>query len=686
MSNNVYTTIENDIAWITFDKQKSSVNSLDRATLDQFSQCLDQATNDKNVKGIVIQSAKEAGFIAGADITQFTALKSEAEALELVKQAQDIFNKLEAITLPTVALINGHCLGGGYELVLACDYRIALDDRKTRIGLPEVKLGIQPGWGGTVRLPRLVGAIQAMSIILPGKAVSASAAKKTGMVDEAVRTPHLLRQAGIDYVTKKPKKHQPSLLARLSNAKFVRPLLAKKFTSSVAKKVKREHYPAPFAVIDNWAKYGVANLGEALQAEAESISKLFLHDTGRNLVRVFFLQEQLKSLAKQTQFKAKHVHVIGAGTMGGDIAAWCAFRGLTVSLQDQTPEQIAPAIKRAYQLFDKRLRRPHLVTAAMDRLRPDVEGYGVKHADVVIEAIFEDLEVKQKLFKEIEPQLKPDAILASNTSSLPIEEIGSVLKNPSRLVGIHFFNPVAMMMLVEVVRGKNSDQAEIDKALAFVGQIGKLPLPVGSQPGFLINRILMAYLLEAVQLHEEGVTPAVIDKAAVNFGMPMGPVELVDTVGLDVAVYVGDILTQHYGGEVPGRMRELVNQGHLGRKTKRGFYTYRDNKPVKVSLYQQGEAPQDLTDRLILRMVNEAVACLREGVVKEKDLLDAGMIFATGFAPFRGGVMQYVESEGYEKLYQKLQQLEKEHGERFKADKGWEKLIQSHKKEEAASA
>jgi 3-hydroxyacyl-CoA dehydrogenase/enoyl-CoA hydratase/3-hydroxybutyryl-CoA epimerase len=670
-----YEVDDQNIFWLSIDRKGRKVNSLGFETVQEFVEIIDVIKANKKLKGVVIKSGKDKGFIAGADITEFTQLKDQKEAEALIGGTQKALLKLEKLKIPSVVLIDGFALGGGFEFALACTYRIALDSPEVKIGLPEVKLGIHPGWGGSVRLPKLIGAIPAMKLILTGKLLDARKSKKLGMVDDVVRTKALMHTAAVHFITKKPKPHKAGMLAQLSNATFIRPLLASKFRSATAAKVKQEHYPAPFAVIDYWQQYGVTH--KAYKAEVKSIGKLFLHPTSRNLVRVFFLQEQMKALAKGVDFNPKHVHVIGAGTMGGDIAAWCALRGFTVTLQDREPEFIAPAIKRATKLFKRKTSHKRDAVAAMDRLIPDVKGDGVAKADVVIEAIFEDLKVKTELYKSIEPKLKEGALLATNTSSLKLEDLSKALKNPERLVGVHFFNPVAMMMLVEVVRSKKSAAAEVEKALAFVSKISKLPLPVASSPAFLINRILMPYMREAFVLLDEGVAAASIDAAAVDFGMPLGPLELADVVGLDVCLSVSKVLSEAFDSPIPESMQKFVKDGNLGKKTGTGVYTYREGKPVKVALYQQGEPPKDLTDRLILSMVNEAIACLDEKVIEDKDLLDAGMIFGTGWAPFRGGPINYVKEEGAEKVHKRLEKLQKAHGDRFAPNKGWKELLKN---------
>jgi 3-hydroxyacyl-CoA dehydrogenase/enoyl-CoA hydratase/3-hydroxybutyryl-CoA epimerase len=667
-------TDSQNILWVTVDRANASANSLSREVFDELDRIIDEVRRNKPV-GVVILSGKKKGFIAGADISQFTHLKTKGEAFDLIRQAQLVLDKLEALPMPTVAMIKGFCLGGGLELALACRYRVAAETSDTKIGLPEVKLGIHPGWGGTVRLPNLIGPVEAMKMILPGSAYDAKKCAKLGIVDVAVPERMLMRAAK-EMVLRQPAPRKPGFINTLLNLSFIRPLLGKLFYKNLTdKKVNKKQYPAPFAVVRNWIQDGAA--GDAMVNEAHSIAELMISDTARNLVRIFFLQERMKGIAKQASFKSKHVHVIGAGIMGGDIAAWCALQGLHVTLQDQSPEKIAPAIKRANQLFQAKLRNPRLVQAAMDRLQPDQAGDGVAHADVIIEAVFENLAVKQAIFKLIEAKAKPSAILATNTSSIPLEKIATALTNPARLVGIHFFNPVDKMPLVEVVYGEQTTDEMVYQAAAFVGQIGRSPLPVASSPGFLVNRVLMPYLMEAMTLFEEGVSPAVIDRAAIDFGMPMGPIALADKVGLDICLSVAENLSQYVGGKVPDRLRDMVKEGKLGVKSGRGFYEYRNGKPTKTSKVDAASIPSDISDRMILRMLNEAVACLSEKVVTDADLLDAGMIFGTGFAPFLGGPMQYARSRGIKTVVARLDQFAKQYGDRFKPHSGW-KDISTH--------
>ena len=665
---------DDEIAWLTLDKADSAVNILSVGVIAEFDACLVKLESTPP-RGLVIQSAKKSGFIAGADIKGFTTMQSRHEAAEFMRGCHTVFDRLEAFSFPTVALINGFCLGGGLELALACRYRIADEDVKTKLGLPEVRLGIHPGFGGTVRATKLLGAPAAMDLMLSGRVISARAAKRIGLVDFAVPTRQLVRSARMT-VMKPPPGYTPKWWLQMTNRAPVRSVLAAYLRRTVSKRASQKHYPAPFALIDLWEKYA-GNEKLMYAEEANSVADLVVGDTAQNLIRVFFLQEQMKSLGKASDFKAQCVHVVGAGVMGGDIAAWCALQGLQVTLQDQSAERLAPAMKRAHTLFRKKLKLPRLVQAAMERLMPDVEGVGVRRADVIIEAIFENTEAKQALFKNIEAQMKDGALMATNTSSIPLQEIGSVLEQPQRLVGLHFFNPVAKMQLVEIVASEITSDEIKRAAAAFARQINRLPLPVTSTPGFLVNRILMPYLLEAVVLVGEGVRPELVDKVAVDFGMPMGPIELADTVGLDICLSVADILARDMNVTVPEQLRHMVESGDLGRKSGQGFYEYKKGKPVKSKLDKSVFSStnlDELTNRMIMRLLNETVACLREEVVADADLLDAGIIFGTGFAPFRGGPLHYVNETGISAVRETLQNFETSQGERYKPDQAWQTL------------
>ena len=663
-------TVDDDhIAWLALDRSDSATNTLSEAVLDELDRRLTEA-EQLGPTGLVIHSDKPSGFIAGADVTEFTALTDERTAFNKVKRGQALMDRIEALAFPSVAMIHGFALGGGLELALACRYRVAREDPGTRLGLPEVRLGIHPGFGGTVRLPRLVGAASAMDLMLRGATVSARAAARIGLVDHAQPERHLAKAAR-HLVRTDPGRHRPSQLKRLPGRWPIRPLLGSYLKSVTEDRVRLDHYPAPFALIDLWADHG-GRPRQQMEAEAHSIAHLITGDTAQNLIRAFLLQERLKGLGRAAEAGIERVHVVGAGVMGGDIAAWCALNGLTVSLQDQSAERIAPAVKRAQGLFRTKLKDRRRVTAAMDRFMPDPKGDGAARADLVIEAIFEDGDAKRSLFAELEPRLRPDALLATNTSSIPLEELAAGLARPERLVGLHFFNPVAKMQLVEVVTGQHTAAETRDRAAAFTRAIDRLPITVTSSPGFLVNRVLMPYLLEAMLLVDEGVAAPAVDQAAEDFGMPMGPVALADWVGLDICLSVAEILASHFGGSVPRSLRERVNLGKLGRKTGEGFYPYHKGRALKQRVVNP-DSPA-LQDRLILPLLNEAVRCLREGVVAEADLLDAGVIYGTGFAPFRGGPLHHIHAQGPGNLKTRLDRLARTRGERFRPDPGWETL------------
>ena len=660
----------NNFGSLTFDRAKpdgtrDSTNTFSSEALRELGQICTHLRGNP-VKGLAIESAKDNGFAAGADIDEFTSFKTIEEAGAMTKLGLDVFDQVDALPFPTVAMIHGFCMGGGTELALACRYRIADDGPKTKMALPEVMIGIVPGWGGAMRMPRLIGAGQALGLMLTGRAVNGKTAKRMGLVDVVTPRRHFAN-AAMMLLTKPPAPHRPALKDAITNWPVIRGFVASASRKQVAKKARRDHYPAPYAIIDLWEKYG----GDPRKVPADadcSMQKLFEHPTARNLIRIFKLQDRLKALGAGGS-DIKHVHVIGAGVMGGDIAAWCAFKGFTVTLQDLDHARIAPAIKRAALLYKKKLKEPHLVQAAMDRLIPDVKGDGIAHCDLVIEAIVENADIKKKLYASVEPRLKAGAILATNTSSIPLQELSIGLARPERLVGIHFFNPVAMMMLVEIVEGPQTAPEVMKAAQSFVKKLDKLPLPVKSAPGFLVNRILTPYMTEAQIMLEEGIPAETIDAAAKEFGMPMGPIELADTVGLDVGLAVGTELHKP-GNPQPQKIQALVAAKKLGKKSGEGFYKWVNGRPQKSN----GSGTVDLAPlwmRMILPAVNEAVSCVREGIVLDADLCDAGVIFGTGFAPHRGGPINYLRSTGKEALLSEMKTLEDKHGARFAPDAGW---------------
>jgi 3-hydroxyacyl-CoA dehydrogenase / enoyl-CoA hydratase / 3-hydroxybutyryl-CoA epimerase len=624
------------LARLTFDKAGATTNTLSAEVFAEFNEALDQLDRDPP-RGLAIVSGKGNGFIAGADVDEFGLVKTEADAVALVKRGWDTFERLSTVGYPTLALVRGFCLGGGLELALACRYRVVVDEPGTRLGLPEVMLGIVPGWGGMKRLPRLAGAPAALDLLLTGRTIDARRAKQLGIADECV-PPRIMENTVRSMLTSPPTPRALPFPLSLTLLAPARKFIAAQAAKRVAKRARRVHYPAPYAILDLWVKHD-GNALAAPPSDPASVPSLLKTPTAANLIRVFHLQERLKSLGKEGDFKAAHVHVVGAGTMGGDIAAWSALRGLTVTLQDQNAESLVPAMGRAAKLFAQRLKDPRRVRDATDRLIPDVAGAGIARADVIVEAIFENLDAKRSVFAALEAKAKPGAILATNTSSIPLEDIATAMRDPARLIGIHFFNPVPQMMLVEIVVGKNTRAELVPRAAAFVRQIDKLPLPVKSAPGFLVNRVLAPYLIEAMRCVDEGIAPETVDEAALAFGMPMGPVELADTVGLDICMAVGKMLSP--GVEPPTKLKGLVDAGHLGKKTKRGFYDWSTGKAAKQPA---GDVPAGLADRLVGPFVAASQSALADGIVADADLVDAGAIFGTGFAPFRGGPLHFAES------------------------------------------
>ncbi len=660
-----------DVVWLRLDVAGSRTNILSEPVLGELRQILERLAKE-TPSGVAVISGKSKGFIAGADIKEFAEITSTQQALGKIRTGQCIMNQLDQLTCPTIAVINGFCFGGGLELALACDYRIAQDDPDTHFSFPEVKLGIHPGYGGTVRVLRYVNPLIAMDLMLTGRSINARRAKKIGLIDHIVPE-RQLENAAHQLLLKPPLKHRAPRLAKLLNSRPARSLIATQMRKRISRKALPEHYPAPYALVRHWSEhYGIEE--KMMQHEADSVAKLSVSSASKNLVRTFMLSKKLKGLANRESAPVSHVHVIGAGVMGGDIAAWCVHKGLTVTLQDIRAESLAQARKRAGQYFNKQLKNRLLVKSAMDRYIPDMQGNGLGKADVIIEAVFENKEAKQALYASIEPRIKKEALLATNTSSIEIEKLCDALADPARLVGIHFFNPVTKMPLIEIVNGARTAPEVLQRAINFTRQIDKLPLPVKSAPGFLVNRILTPYLVEAGLLREAGTSTAEIDQAAVRFGMPMGPLELVDTVGLDIGLHVAECLDLAYGFGVPELFRTLVQSGNLGRKSGQGFYTWKQGKKVPGTRRPSASHAESIQDRLVLRFINEAVACLREKIVADKDFLDAGIIFGTGFAPFRGGPMQYIDSKRAATLLETLGSLQKQFGDRFQPDPGWQGL------------
>jgi len=659
------------IAWAVLDKADSSVNTLSVEVMEELSRLLD-LVEQRMPKALVFRSAKPSGFLAGADINQFRGMSDIAAITKRIEDAHAIIDRVEALTIPTIAVMHGHAVGGGLELGLACTYRIAVEGAS--FGFPEVQIGLHPGLGGTARFVRQIDPIQAMSYMLTGKTIHDRKAKALGLVDALVPERHV-RAAVDDAANGTMKQAEPGLIERVKDSAPARRVAARQMRAEAEKRAPHEHYPAPYALIDNWERHG-SDFEAMKRAEIESFARLMVTDTAQNLIRVFFLREAMKRNAGKADKSIRHVHVIGAGAMGGDIASWCAWRGLKVTLADVKPEPIGKAIARASELFGKIAHGNRIrIRDALDRLIPDLNAEGLAHADLIIEAAPEKAALKKSLYATAEARMKDSAILATNTSSIPLEELREGLARPERLIGLHFFNPVSRMQLVEVVRHDRLDQDVERRALAFTGMIDRLPVRARSAPGFIVNRALTPYLVEAMIMLDEGVERETIDRAATEFGMPVGPLELADQVGLDIGLDVADMLKRDLKWSLPDApqwLRVKVAQHHLGRKTGEGVYAWKNGEAVKKA---DAPAPDpEMTDRLILPILNTCVALLREGISDDQDMIDGAMIFGTGFAPFTGGPLHYARQRGVEKIKARLSHLAEKYGERFQPDAGWDAL------------
>ena len=667
------TEIRDDgVVVLSLDRANAPVNAFSQDVLLELADLIERIAIDPP-RGVVIRSGKANGFIAGADLKEFQEYDRRGTVNDAIRRGQATFQKLAELPCPTVAAIHGFCMGGGTEIALACRYRVASDDPSTRIGLPETKLGIFPGWGGSARLPNLIGAPAAMDLMLTGRTVSASAARAMGLVDKVSAPAVLVDTAAALALSGTVRPFKQRLTGWATNTWIARKLLAPQMAKQVARKARKEHYPAPYALINVWERTGGSGIQARLDAERKAVVKLASTPTARNLIRIFFLTERLKGLGGKDH-GIKHVHVVGAGVMGGDIAAWSAYKGFEVTLQDREQRFIDTALSRSNELFNKRVKDAGKRPAVAARLKSDLAGHGVAQADLVIEAIIEKPEAKRELYQQVEPQMKADALLTTNTSSIPLTELREHIQRPAQFAGLHYFNPVAMMPLVEIVQHDAMAEETRKRLAAFCKALDKLPVPVAGTPGFLVNRVLFPYMLEAATAYAEGIPGPVIDKAAVKFGMPMGPIELIDTVGLDVAAGVGEELAPFLGLPIPAALK-TVEPGKRGKKDGQGLYKWENGRAVKPEVPKDYEASADLEDRLILPLLNEAVACLHDGVVADADLLDAGVIFGTGFAPFRGGPIQYVRATGADVLVERLKTLQSRYGDRFAPRPGWDSPV-----------
>ncbi len=648
------------ICILTFDRPDSSANIFDRATLAELDRHLDFLSAADGLKGLVLVSAKKSIFIAGADLLSIFA-ETRPEALrELIELGQHVFNRIAALPCPTVAAIHGAALGGGCEIALACDWRIASTDAVTRIGLPETQLGLLPAWGGSTRLPRLIGLPKALEIILAGKALAPKPALKCGMVDSLVPREYLLPTA-----LKKIREGKPHRARRfLTNNALVASVIAARLKAQLQKKT-RGHYPAVTKALAVVTQGISRSVSASLQLEVEGVEELGKTESTRNLLRLFLLQERAKKLKAgpvAVSSAAENCAVIGAGVMGAGIAQWLSAKKLSVILRDVSADQIARGLSNISKLYAEGTKR-HTFTAVearagLDRIHPAAAEVPLRNVDFIIEAAVEAMAPKKEIFRTLDALAGEQTILATNTSALSVAEIAAATVHPERVVGIHFFNPVHRMQLVEVVRAPQTSPAAVQRAIQFVQQIGKLPLLVNDSPGFLVNRILIPYLIEAGLLFESGARARDLDEAMLDFGMPMGPLRLLDEVGLDVAHHICGTLAEKFHGRfpVPSLLEKMVQAKMLGRKGGRGFYVHARGKKsptlnAETEAFRTGDSAHALTReqlqvRMVLLMINEAARCLEEKVVASADDVDFGMVMGTGFAPFRGGPLRHADAVG----------------------------------------
>ncbi|MGE3314324.1 MAG: 3-hydroxyacyl-CoA dehydrogenase NAD-binding domain-containing protein [Planctomycetaceae bacterium] len=682
---------ENGIVRVEINRQDRPVNVMSRGALEELAMLVDRISRDSSIRGVIFQSGKPGNFIAGADIEEFKEMNVSESAREASRLGQRVLESLEKLTIPTVAMISGACVGGGLEFVLACKYRIADDDRKTVLGLPEVRIGLIPGWGGTVRLPRLIGLVNALPMILTGQMLNARRAKSKGLVHDVVP-----REA-FDNVSRKiietggaglENKKAPLLQRLLGGTKFSRKFVLQRAERTVLEQ-SHGHYPAPLRAIDTIRVGVLENEAAQYAAESDAIAQLSSHPVTAELIRLFFVSEAAKKLPDSVasqgvdarSVEIKQAAVIGAGAMGAGIALLLAKRGVWTRLKDIRPEFVSRGMQTIRKLIRSDLQRkrttPLEATKALDRLSPTHDYNGLKNADIVIEAIVEEVAVKRQVFGEIAKAASDRTVLATNTSSLRIAEIVEGLPNPERFVGLHFFNPPHQMPLVEVARGPQTSPLAVATAWSVVSKLGKTPVLVGDCTGFVVNRLLAPYMNETGYLLEEVDDPLEIERAAIVFGMPMGPLELMDLVGVEVAGHVSRNMHEAYGdrmapaplwtklregtGEKSAKPVKLYEKRFGQKKLSRTFRKALADVKRTAPAHQSSISTEEITDRLILPIINEAARCLDEGIVEKPEDVNLAMVFGTGFAPFRGGPLRYAESIGYDRVVKILERLSAAH-------------------------
>ena len=680
------------VAWLVFDNPDSRMNILTSgvmARLDTLLGEVEASARAGRIRALVVRSGKDGSFIAGANIDEIVSITDADVGAQLAAEGQRIFRRLDLLPVPTVAAIDGVCLGGGLEMVLACDARIASDRKETKIGLPEVKLGIIPGFGGTVRLPRVVGLRESLGMILTGSTVSARKAQRIGLISERMHPRVLYRRAetlALEMATgTRTRRQKKPLVARaLDDTPLGRRVVLRAARKQVMKETKGK-YPAPLRALDVVRQTMRLPLDAALAVEARALGEMIVTDVSKNLIHVFRLLEGAKKAGPSgvTPRDVARVGVLGAGVMGGGIAQLLAYRGVEVRLKDIRAEAIGLGLKHAREMFDKLVQRGRMekreLERHMDAIAPTLDYSGFSTLDLVIEAVVERMDVKQQVLKETERHTADSSVLTSNTSSLSITEMQSVLARPAQFAGMHFFNPVHRMPLVEVIRGAQTSDETVATVLALTRKLDKTPVIVNDGPGFLVNRILAPYLNEAGWLAADGASVEQIDRVLKQFGMPMGPLRLLDEVGLDVARHAGAVMSAAFGERLqpPPMMEALAKTDLLGRKGGRGFYLYEDgrDKGVNQEIYaklgnalpaQRRELPeQEIIDRALLAMVNEAARILADGIVANAGDVDLGMITGTGFPPFRGGLLRWADTLGMKEVLRRLESLAQKHGKRF---------------------
>ena len=694
---------ENGVAFLTFDSKDEKVNILTSKVMRELDGLLDQLKTQTSIKALVFLSGKEDNFIAGADVAEIKDVTDPKAGAEKTRMGQAVFQKIHDLPFPVVAAIQGACVGGGLELALACHFRIAKIHPKTKLGLPEVRLGILPGFGGTQRLPRLIGIQRSLKLILTGKLVSAKYAGRLGIVDKVLPSSYpssFLKAAAGDFALNMLQAFKRSAYENKRNAKRLHAIFlesnrpGRKFLFKQARKqalrTTRGHYPAPLKALEAVQKGIELPLQEGLEIEATLLGELIATDVSKNLISIYYLNEDLKKdtgveKTKSEPKEIKQVGLLGAGVMGGGIAQLLANKELPVRMKDINQQALDIGMQRAEEVFRKAVEKKKLKRKEKHRKMTLISGTtdysGFANSDFIIEAVVENMDIKKTVLKEIAEQVDDSTILASNTSSLSITEIASAVKKPDRVIGFHFFNPVHRMPLVEIIRGKKTSDAATVTAVAFAKKLGKIPIVVKNSPGFLVNRILGPYINEAALLLEEGLMIDEIDKAMLDFGMPMGPLNLLDEVGIDVGYKVSKILQEGFQNRVvPSKVIEKLNDdGRLGKKGGKGLYIYEGkNKRVDESVYtliadlrkSDGSVSKEETQsRLVFIMLKEAVLCLEEEIVRRARDIDAGMIFGTGFPPFRGGLLKYADALGSKSCVEEMKKLTDKFGERFEPPK-----------------